>query len=106
MSAAALGEGISVSFDGEDVEDFELTQAVSEDLAVSIAFDVSGSMQGEPLQVAKQSAIGLVNDLPANTPISLTSFGDESVLVQETTTDRDVIVNAINSLQALSLIHI
>ena len=93
-------DGLTVQFDGASVEEFELAQETSQDLTVSIAFDVSGSMEGEPLQVAKESAISLVNSVPDGTPISLVSFGSQANLVQEATTDKNSVVAAIDSLQA------
>lgn len=100
LDAAEISEGLQVTFDGSVVEDVNLSQQTAQNLSLSIAFDVSGSMQGEPLQVAKESAIGLVEQLPGNTPISLTSFGDEAVLVQEATTNKEIIIEAINALEA------
>jgi VWFA-related protein len=68
--------------------------------AVVLVVDVSSSMEGAPIARAKQAATSFVNSLKPNDPVALISFGSRVTLVQDYTTDKDVLLNAIQSLQA------
>lgn len=66
---------------------------------VYLAFDLSGSMRGEPLARAKEAAKSLVLNLNlATTAVGLISFSDRVSLDQAATHDLDEILRAIDAM--------
>jgi VWFA-related protein len=68
--------------------------------AVVLVMDVSSSMEGAPIERAKQAATSFINSLKPNDPVAIMSFGSRVNLVQDYTTDKNVLLAAIQSLQA------
>lgn len=66
--------------------------------AAVLAIDVSESMLGTPLQAAKEAAISFVNAVGPNDPIAIVTFASRERLVQDFTTDKELLINTINGL--------
>lgn len=70
-------------------------------IVVGLVVDVSGSMQGEPLEQTKAAATGLIEDLTARgVPIQLFSFASEANVLSEPTTDGAALVELVDGLVA------
>ena len=68
-------------------------------LSSVLVFDVSGSMEGSPLDMEKDIANTWINMLPlGNSDCSITSFSDDNYINQDFTTNKNKLVNGINSL--------
>ncbi|TAL70813.1 MAG: choice-of-anchor D domain-containing protein, partial [Bacteroidetes bacterium] len=64
-----------------------------------LVMDVSGSMCGEGLNMAKAAANVWINILPFDkSECAITSFSDDNYINQDFTTDKTKLINAINSL--------
>jgi VWFA-related protein len=87
--------------DGADVADFQLqnVDAAKDPLAMVVAMDISGSMQGEPLQKAKAAAANFVERFDPADQVSLVKFDDRIELVHDFSTDKGAIIQAIDSLK-------
>ena len=51
-------------------------EKLRESTAIVLAIDTSGSMSGDPLFVAQQSALAFIDGLPAQHPVAVVGFGD------------------------------
>ncbi len=69
-------------------------------IAVVLAFDVSGSMQGPPLAVAKDAGKALLGQLGPEDQAAVLAFSDAVRLVQPFTQDRAALSAAIDGLVA------
>ena len=71
--------------------------------AVVLNIDVSGSMEGDRLQKAKQGAIACVDILDDDDWIGIVSFSDEGIVVQPLTSvkNRSLIVSNINAMETI-----
>jgi WD40 repeat protein/uncharacterized protein YegL len=70
-------------------------------LSSVLTIDVSSSMSGEGLSRAKSAATAWINGLPlGKSECAITSFGSDSYLVQDFTTDRNKLIQSLNSLIA------
>jgi len=70
-------------------------------LTVLLAVDISGSMlYAKKLEAAKAAAVVFVNQLRPNDRIGLLAFHTEIFYVQPITDDRELILNAIDNLEA------
>jgi tight adherence protein B len=76
------------------------TALATEDLAVVIVIDTSGSMGVEPMAAARDAATGFVSAMPPAVEIAVMEFASGVVLVSELTTDRQVTTDAIDGLVA------
>ncbi|MBZ0278442.1 MAG: VWA domain-containing protein, partial [Anaerolineae bacterium] len=65
---------------------------------VVLAIDTSSSMAGLPLERAQEAARAFVNSIGPNDPVAIVTFDSEARLVQAFTTDKGVLLNAINTL--------
>ncbi len=69
-------------------------------LSSVLVFDVSGSMRGSNMNLAKEAATLWVNSLPlGKSECAVTSFENLNYLNQDFTTERTKLLNAINGLQ-------
>lgn len=66
--------------------------------SVVLAIDTSSSMAGMPIERAKEAAISFVNSIGPNDPVAVVTFDTDERLIQDYTTDKTVLVNAISSL--------
>jgi tight adherence protein B len=78
----------------------ELTRLPSDPLAVVLALDTSGSMQGSAIEAAKSAASTFVHKMPAGTQIAVVGFSDTPYVVSPFTTDQTALTNAIAAVQA------
>ncbi len=69
-------------------------------IAVVLTFDVSGSMQGQAIEQAKQAGKTLVNELRPNDQVAILAFANSVQVVQPFTQDRQALTSAIDSLVA------
>jgi VWFA-related protein len=70
-------------------------------LAVILTIDVSGSMAGAAIQQARNAASAFVSSLDPGDQAAVLSFGNQVVVEQDLTADRDAARAAIGRLQAL-----
>jgi VWFA-related protein len=91
----------TVNQDGTNIADFRMeTVGIAQDpLAMVVAIDISGSMNGEPLEKARIAAAEFVRRFDALDEVALVKFDDQIELVHDFTTDKEPIVEAINSLR-------
>ncbi len=73
-------------------------EKLQESTAIVLAIDTSGSMQGDPLFVAKQSALAFIDGLPPQHPVAVVGFGDVATVASDLTTDRATTRTAIDGL--------
>jgi VWFA-related protein len=67
-------------------------------IAVVLAFDVSGSMAGQPLDAAKSAGKALIDQLGPSDEAAIISFSDQTAVVQGLTTDKPGLDQAIDGL--------
>ena len=80
--------------------DADVVRLRSDELNVVVAMDVSGSMEGEPLDRAKAAVGELLANLPDTVPVSIVSFGATAVVTHDFSTDRASIQSAVDGLIA------
>lgn len=108
FSVPALPDGavpdldtVTATVDGEPV-DAEATLA-SDTSAVErvavLAIDTSDSMAGEPFDSARGAALAFAEQAPDDVRIGLVSFAGEAVVVEEPTTDREALADAVAELE-------
>lgn len=68
--------------------------------AVVLAIDTSTSMEGLPLDRAKEAAAQFITSIGPNDPVAIITFDSNIELVQDYTTDKDMLISAIDSLRA------
>jgi VWFA-related protein len=85
-------EGLATIVSVENVLDDSLP------FAVVLVIDTSTSMDGPPLQEAKDAANLFIQSIGANDPVAIVSFDSDARLVQDYTTDKEVLTTAINGL--------
>lgn len=78
----------------------QVTRLPAEELAVALVVDTSGSMEGSPLESAKEAVAGFVDAMPADVELALLGFGDTSELLVPFTTDRDAVLNGVSGLDS------
>jgi len=66
--------------------------------SVVLAIDTSSSMAGYPIEQARQAAITFINSIGPNDPVAIVTFDTREQIIQDYTTDKDVLINAINNL--------
>ncbi len=88
-----------VTEDGEE-RNVDVVRLRSNDLNVVVAVDVSGSMEGEPMEQAKTAVSQLLSTLPEGVPVSLVSFGQTAVVQHPFSTDRGSLQGAVDGLIA------
>src|SRR5690606_32407931 len=85
--------------DGEE-QNVDVVRLRTNDLNLVVAIDVSGSMEGEPIQQAKAAVADLLQTLPTDVPVSLVSFGESAVVQHPFSTDRASLQAAVDGLIA------
>jgi tight adherence protein B len=97
-------EAFTMIEQGETIEDLEvvpLLEAGAIDLAVSVAVDVSGSMEGEPMVVTREATVDLVRQLTElGVQVQLIAFASTVEILTDFTTDTDTVVAAAEGLEA------
>jgi VWFA-related protein len=67
-------------------------------LAAVLAIDTSSSMAETPLQRAKEAAISFVNSIGPNDLVAIVTFDSNESLIQDFTTDKDLLIAKISAL--------
>ncbi len=70
------------------------------DISVVLAIDTSTSMEGEPLERAKAAAISFINLIGEKDSVALVAFDSRERLVQDFTSDKQALTDAVNGLFA------
>jgi Mg-chelatase subunit ChlD len=96
LSAFTLSAG------DESLDLTDVVTATNTDGGVSVvlAFDVSGSMSGEPLETSKAAGKSLLAQLGPNDLMAVLAFNDSVTIVQPFTSDVSALTTAIDSLAA------
>jgi tight adherence protein B len=77
-----------------------ITRLPSDALAVVLAIDTSGSMEGSAIESAKAAATTFVQQMPADTRIAVVGFSDSPSVISDFTTDRTALAAAIARVAA------
>lgn len=94
-------ENLAVIEDDQPVANFYLTTVpVTEPLAIALVVDVSGSMEGEPLEQAIAALRIFVASLGPDDTAALISFGNGVTMLQGFTTNKAAISDTIGTLRA------
>ncbi len=93
---------VQISHNGTPVPDFslELVDAAQDGLAIVVAVDTSGSMQGQPLVFARDAVRIILDRMGPRDRGALLSFGQTVQVVQDLTDDRDALQRATDGLTA------
>ena len=93
---------VQVLHNGRSVPDLtlDLAEAEQDGLAVAVAVDTSGSMQGKPLETARGAVRTLLERMGPKDRAALVSFGQTVQVVQDLTGDREALNRALDSLVA------
>ena len=88
------------SIDGVELplENLQTTSDPGVGIAVVLTFDVSGSMEGAPLENARAAGRALAAQLGPADQAAVIAFSDQPVVVQPFTPDKAVLTEAIDSL--------
>jgi uncharacterized protein YegL len=70
-------------------------------LAMVVAFDLSGSMVGEPLVSAREAASSLIGGLAQNDEIAIVTFADQVVVAQQLTADKAAALATLTTFEAV-----
>ncbi len=85
----------------QPVNSFTVTEqsgTTSQQVAIALVIDVSGSMGSSGMAYARQAAINFVNNMGAYDRAAIIKFGTSASLVQPMTSNKDVLIAAINTL--------
>jgi Mg-chelatase subunit ChlD len=95
-------DDFDVAINGNPVPITDVTRAVdsTKGIAVVLAIDVSGSMEGAPLDQAKAAAQRFVDGLEPDDQIAIITFSETSQKLLDFTSDRTAITAAIAGLRA------
>jgi VWFA-related protein len=93
---------VQVVHNGKPVPELTLDLAESEQegIALVVAIDVSGSMQGQPLEYARAAVRGFLEKMGPNDRGAIVSFGSGAQVVQGLTGDREALGRGLDGLQA------
>jgi VWFA-related protein len=93
---------VQLVHNGNPVPDFslELVDATQDGLAIVVAVDTSGSMQGQPLAFARDAVRIFLERMGPRDRGALLSFGQTVQVVQDLTDDRDALQRATDALTA------
>ena len=96
-------EDFQASVNGEGVPVADVRAAVNSDIgvAVTITVDVSGSMQGAPIEQARAAAKAFVESLAPIDSAAILTFSDAVTTLQDFTSDRTPLLAAIDGLKAV-----
>ncbi len=102
LSAPIDPSELVVTENGAPVENVEITPIRSSRVPVGVVLviDVSGSMQGEPLEAAKAAAKTFVSQKRPEDFVALVTFNDEVTVVSSFTTSAGTLNERIDALEA------
>ena len=92
----------TITAGGEEIahQDVQTVLDAGAGIDVVLALDVSGSMEGVPLQRAKEVSGQLIQQLSPGDTVAVVAFADDVVVAVDYTPDRDKAAAAIESLAA------
>src|SRR2546425_1248125 len=95
-------EAFKVAADGKPVRvsGFTTGQDPNVPAAVVLAFDTSGSMDGTPIEQARQAGKALAGQLGPTDQVAVLTFSNTVQLAQDFTSDRGALVTAIDRIAA------
>lgn len=77
-----------------------VTELASDDVEIALLIDTSGSMQGEPIEAAREAARAFLDRLPTSVKVAVVGFGSEASLLAPFATDRTTKQTAVSELAA------
>ncbi|MBA3621637.1 MAG: VWA domain-containing protein [Euzebyales bacterium] len=86
--------------EGGRAADVDVERLRGLDLEVVLAIDISGSMQGQPIEEAKQAALKYLEQMPAGTRVAVIGFAENPKVLSEFTGDLAGLRTAITALEA------
>jgi tight adherence protein B len=92
-------DGFVVTENGTEV-DAIATPVPSDDLAVVLLLDVSGSMAGNPLTAAQSAALAFIEAMPNGVEVAVVTFADAATAASPFTTDLGESAAAVGDLSA------
>jgi tight adherence protein B len=96
FSASINGNQVQI----RDAKPLNEQQGTRGKLAVVLAIDTSGSMQGEKIVKAKAAADGFVRAMRPGDRVGLVAFSDQPTVLQRLTTDHQRVLDSISRLAA------
>ncbi len=98
-------DAFTVTEQGESVEGLEVEPLLGsgvEDVYVTLAIDVSESMQGEAIEVTREAAAGLLTDLTeSGVLVQLITFASDVEVLTDFTSDTQQLVDAVEGIEAV-----
>lgn len=93
---------VKIYLDGKQITDFDFTAVDTTKLPLAnmLVIDRSGSMQGVPIDNAKQAVSSYVDKLKTSDQVGLVEFDNQIDLLAAMTTDKVKVKNAISSITA------
>jgi tight adherence protein B len=86
--------------ENDQARDVTVEQLPSDELAVVLVLDTSGSMRGEPLLAAKRAIESFLQAMPPGVQIALVGFGDTATVLAPFGEDYDAVLAAAAPLAA------
>lgn len=95
-------DSFTVSEDNKSISDFSITPFINSEspLAIVLVIDTSGSMV-QSLENSISAAKEFIKTLESNDQVALIAFKEQPVIVQELTTDRGLLTQALDELTAI-----
>lgn len=102
LAGLAPGE-VSAAVSGQPASVVAINPATdaSLPLAMLVAFDLSGSMVGEPLARSREAATSLIGGLAPSDEIAIVTFADEVLVQQPLTTDKAAALATLAGFEAV-----
>lgn len=99
LAGEPLPDGAITVIVGNTRQTIDYTPISGDDLEVVLVIDISGSMQGEPLDAAKAASTSFVNLLPAGVEVAVVTFDQTAEVVSQRSLDRSSPIEAIQRLE-------
>ncbi|MFA5776435.1 MAG: VWA domain-containing protein [Patescibacteria group bacterium] len=90
----------TVTVDGKEVKEYSFSFIKEENIPLSttLVLDHSGSMKGDPIVKAKESAISYIDKLKPTDEVALIQFDTQIELLQKLTKDKETVKSLINNI--------
>lgn len=99
LAGEPLSAGAVTVLVGPERQTVDYAAVSSDDLEVVLVIDVSGSMQGAPIEAAKAAASSFIDLLPTGVEVAVVAFDDEASVVANRSASRDELQAAISALE-------